>query len=99
MSPQMLAAFILLMSAALVLVGLSRRKPAVNLEERLATFADRPMTLEDQELERSFSDRMLKPMIKGWAIKLGQRSPAKSHEATRIKLAQAGNPSGLGPSE
>lgn len=99
MSPQMLAAFILLMSAALVLVGLSRRKPAVNLDERLATFADRPMPLEHQELERPFSDRVVKPLIKSWALKLGERSPAKAQEKTRLMLAQAGNPSGLGPTE
>jgi tight adherence protein C len=99
MSPQMFAAFILVMSAALILVGLSRRKPAVNLDERLATFADRPMPLEHQELERPFSERMIKPLIKAWAIKLGDRSPSKSHEKTRMMLAQAGNPSGLGPSE
>lgn len=99
MNPQMFAAFILVMSAALILVGLSRRKPAVKLEERLATFAERPMSLEKQELEQSFVERILKPIIKTWAINLGNRSPAKSHEKTRQMLAQAGNPSGLGPAE
>jgi hypothetical protein len=41
MSPQVIAAFILLMGAGLCLVGLSRRKPAISIDERLATFADR----------------------------------------------------------
>jgi tight adherence protein C len=99
MSPQVMGAFILLMGAGLVLVGLSRRRPAVNIEERLATFGDRPASLEQQELEKPFSDRVLKPLIKSWALKLGSRSPAKSHEKIRIQLAQAGNPSGLGPTE
>jgi len=99
MSPQLFAAFILVMSAALILVGLSRRKPAVNLDERLATFADRPMSLEHQELERPFSERVIKPFIKTWAVKLGERSPTKAHDKTRLLLSQAGNPSGLGPSE
>jgi tight adherence protein C len=99
MSPQVIGAFILLMSAALVLVGLSRRKPVVNIEDRLASFADRPVSLEKHELEKPFSERVLKPMIKTWALRLGSRSPAKAHDKTRAKLAQAGNPSGLGPAE
>ena len=100
MSPQLMGAFILLMSAGLVLVGLSRRKPAVSLEERLATFADRStVSLEHRELERPFSERVLKPLIKGWAVKIGSRSPAQAHDKTRLLLAQAGNPSGLGPAE
>jgi tight adherence protein C len=99
MSPQLIGAFILLMSAGFVLVGLSRRKPAVSLEERLATYADRVVSLEHQELERPFSERVIKPLIKGWAIRIGSRSPAQAHEKTRLMLAQAGNPSGLGPAE
>lgn len=100
MSPQVIAAFILLMGAGLCLVGLSRRKPAISIDERLATFADRStVSLERKELEQPFSERVLKPLIKGWAIKLGSRSPAQAHEKTRTLLAQAGNPSGLGPAE
>jgi tight adherence protein C len=99
MSPQVLGVFILLMSAGMVLVGLSRRKPMVSIEERLASFAERPMSLEQQELAKPFSDRVLKPMIKAWALRLGSRSPAKAHEKIKAKLARAGNPSGLGPAE
>ncbi|HEY7035932.1 MAG TPA: type II secretion system F family protein [Thermomicrobiales bacterium] len=99
MSPQLIGGFIFLMSAGLILVGLSRRKPAVSLEERLATFADRTVSLEHQELQQPFSERVIKPIIKGWAIKIGSRSPVQAHERTRLLLAQAGNPSGLGPAE
>lgn len=100
MSPQLIGAFVLLMGAGLVLVGLSRRRSAASLEERLATFGDRTtMTLERQELQQPFTERVLKPLIKGWAVKIGSRSPAQAHEKTRLLLAQAGNPSGLGPAE
>jgi tight adherence protein C len=99
MSPQLVGAFILLMSTGLILVGLSRRKPAISLEERLASFADRTVSLEHQELQQPFTERVLKPVIKGWAVKIGSRSPAQAQEKTRLLLAQAGNPSGLGPAE
>jgi tight adherence protein C len=99
MSPELIGGIVLLMGAGLSLVGWSRRTPAVNLEERLATFADRPLTLEEQELQRPFTERVLKPLIRQWALKLGSRSPSKTQEKIRVLLAQAGNPSGLGTAE
>src|SRR4051812_36567858 len=88
------------MGVGLAVVGLRGQKRAVvNIDERLASFAERPMSLEDQELERPFSERVLKPMIKKWSLALGSRSPAASTEKVRLKLAQAGNPSGMGPVE
>jgi tight adherence protein C len=42
---------------------------------------------------------MLKPLIKRLSLAMGSRSPAKSLEKASLKLAQAGNPSGLGPVE
>jgi tight adherence protein C len=89
-----------IMGVGLTLVGLRGQKRAVvNIDERLASFAERPMSLEEQELEQPFSERVLKPIIKRWAMALGSRSPAASTEKLRLKLAQAGNPSGLGPVE
>jgi tight adherence protein C len=99
MTPQILAIFILLMGAGLILIGLSRRQVPVSIEERLATFADRPVSLEEQELQQPFSERVLKPLIRQWATRLGSRTPAATAERLKIKLAQAGNPSGLGPAE
>src|SRR5690242_17179354 len=96
----MLVVIIGLFGLSLTMFGLSRgRKSVVNLDERLASFADRPVSLEDQELSEPFSQRVLKPLIKGWTLKLGAMSPAKSGEKIRVKLAQAGNPSGMGVTE
>ncbi len=33
------------------------------IEERLATFAERPIPLEQLELQRPFSDRVIKPLL------------------------------------
>jgi tight adherence protein C len=96
----MLIIIVGLFGLSLTMFGLSRgRKSVVNLDERLASFADRPISLEDQELSQPFSERVLKPLIKGWTLRLGALSPAKSGEKVRAKLAQAGNPSGMGVTE
>jgi tight adherence protein C len=100
MSSQLMIVVIGLLGVSLTMIGLSRqRRSVVSIDERLANFVDRPATLEDRELSEPFSERMLKPLIKSWATSLGSRSPAKSSEKVRMKLAKAGNPSGMGVSE
>jgi tight adherence protein C len=102
MSVQMMIILVGLLGASLTMFGLSRgRKTAISIDERLATFgnAERTMTLEERELSLPFSERVLKPAIKTWSNRLGSRSPAKTSEKYKLKLAQAGNPSGMGVAE
>jgi tight adherence protein C len=92
-----------LLGASLTMFGLNRgrSKAAISIDERLASFAttDRPLSLEERELSAPFSERVLKPFFKSWSTRLGQRSPTKSTEKYKLKLAQAGNPSGMGVTE
>jgi tight adherence protein C len=83
----------------MVAVGMNRKKATVNIDERLANFADRPSSLYDQEMSQSFGDRVVKPLVKRWALVLGRKSPAKTLESNRLKIMRAGNPSGIGPIE
>lgn len=100
MSTQMLLIVMALFGASLAMFGLSRqRRQVISIDERLANFADRPASLEERELSLPFSERVLKPLIKNWSTRLGSKSPTKSNEKIRMKLAQAGNPSGMGVSE
>ncbi len=100
MSSQILFLIIGLAGVGLALVGVGKqRRPVINIDDRLATFGDRPKSLEEVDLEKPFAERVIKPMIKGWSNKLGERSPARSTEKMRIKLQQAGNPSGMGATE
>jgi tight adherence protein C len=102
MSVQMMIILVGLLGASLTMFGLSRgRKTAISIDERLATFgnAERTMTLEERELSLPFSERVLKPAIKTWSNRLGSRSPAKTSDKYKLKLAQAGNPSGMGVAE
>lgn len=88
------------LSVLMVLVGLRGRKTtSPELDERLSAFANRAGGIEDDSSKEGFATRVVKPTLKRWSISLGSRSPGASLERTRIKLGQAGNPSGLGPIE
>ncbi len=88
------------LAVAFIILGMrGQRKPSDAINDRLTSFADRPGSTEEQELQLSFAQRMLKPMVKDLSVKMGSRSPAKALERSALKLAQAGNPSGLGPVE
>jgi tight adherence protein C len=104
MTPQMLLLFsgvVVCGALAMVLIGLGRKPKTVNLDDRLAHFAERDdvKTLHDREMEQSFKQRVLKPLIRNWALKLGRLTPAGNNEKLKQKIAEAGNPSGIGPVE
>ena len=88
------------LSIMMLLVGVrGQKKAAPELEDRLSTFANRAGGDSLQESTEGFYTRVAKPGIKKLSLKLGQRSPGASLDRVRTKLAQAGNPSGLGPVE
>jgi tight adherence protein C len=87
------------LGAGMIVLGMKSKRATVIIDERLASFAERPQSLHEQEMSQSFGSRVLKPAFKRWAIMLGSRTPAKTLEAHRLKIMQAGNPSGIGPVE
>src|SRR5262245_12150002 len=72
------------------------------IAERLATFNQRPRSLEEIELQRPFSERVLRPFIRQLADALSRFQHARSKnpketqvrgiEAIQRKLALDGNP-------
>lgn len=90
---------IVLAAIALVLVGLRSQAPAVSIEERLATFAERPRPLEELELERPFTERVLKPLFGTWARRIARFTPKQNTERVRQSLLEAGSPGNLGAVE
>jgi len=70
--------------------------------ERLATFNQRPRSLEEIELQQPFTERVLRPFIRQLAEALSRFQQARSKtpkdnqikgmEAIQLKLALAGNP-------
>jgi tight adherence protein C len=68
------------------------RRDAVSIEERLTQFAERPLTLEELELEQPFYERVIKPMIAGLTRFFGKMTPSQGMEKLRQQLVLAGNP-------
>lgn len=96
------AMLIVMGALGLALVGLGvirQRRSAVNVDQRLATFADRALTANDLDRNLPFADRVIRPLLHKWSQALGAKSSDKSVSKMKAKLAQAGNPSGFGPAE
>lgn len=77
---------------ALLFVLLGRRKSAQSLEERLNELAalGEPISLEELELSRPFSERVIKPMVEK-VLEFAQNMTPQSHlESARQKLELAG---------
>ncbi len=75
------------------------RGNAVTIEERLTHFAERPASLEELELQQSFYDRVIRPMVAGITRFLGRLTPAQGMEKLRQQMVLAGNPYNMGTAE
>src|SRR5918998_1404238 len=102
MSNVYMGILILIVTAlALVLIAVGARMPTkqVTIEERLAAFAERPRALEELELERPFSERVLQPMFRSVTRKLARFTPKANREKVKQLLLEAGSPNNLGATE
>ncbi len=86
------AAFGAFLSLLLIFLGIASRRPADDIEERLIEYGGRPMTLEEIELSKPFSERVLLPMIDASAQFVSRFTPQRTIESTQRKLELAGNP-------
>ena len=102
MSNVYMGVLILVVTAlALVLIAVGARMPTkqVTIDERLATFAERPPALEELELERPFSERVLQPIFRSVTRRLARFTPRANREKIKQLLLEAGSPNNLGPTE
>ena len=85
----------------LVIIGVVLPRRASAIDDRLAEFGavGGPQTLEDIELSLPFSERVLSPVIGRVSRFITSRTPAKTLEATQLKLDLAGRPNNWGPRE
>ena len=82
-----------------VMIGIASPRPADQVEARLLEYGDRLMTLEELELSRPFSERILVPMIRGSSTFVSRFTPQRSIENTQHKLELAGNPNNWSAAE
>ena len=83
----------------LMYFGMRRPSTAISIEERLAQFAERPLTLEELELTLPFRERVLIPMVLKLSRRLARFTPRSNLEKLRQGLLEAGSPSRLGVNE
>jgi tight adherence protein C len=83
----------LMIVAGLVYVGMREDKGRDPLQERLALYSDRelPESLEEVELQLSFRDRIIIPLVKQFANITTKFTPQKQLEMTRKQIEMAGS--------
>ncbi|MBC8099549.1 MAG: type II secretion system F family protein [Armatimonadetes bacterium] len=83
----------LMIVTGLVYVGLREDKNRDPLQDRLAQYGDRelPDSLQEVELQLSFRDRIIIPIVKQIAAITVRFTPQKQLESTRKQLEQAGS--------
>jgi tight adherence protein C len=96
----LIVAVAMLGSIVLLFVGVAAPRSSDRaVLDRLAEYGERTLTLEEIELSQPFSQRIIKPIIKGIAQFIGRFAPQRNIENLRRKLELAGKPYGWGPTE
>jgi tight adherence protein C len=93
------AAIMVFLSVTLIMIGIASPRPADEVEARLVEYGGRPISLEEIELARPFSQRVLLPLVQACARFLGRFTPQQTLESTRHKLELAGNPNNWSATE
>ncbi len=90
---------IVVMAAALVIVGLRNRQEQTPLDDRLNEYISRgeEVTLEEIELSQPITERILVPIIQKVGELTEKFTPQNAIEQTEKKLELAGNPPGIDP--
>jgi tight adherence protein C len=103
MSTTLLLAVVAGFGILLAFVGLARTpssSTAVNVQQRLAAYGgDKPLTVEEIELQRPFSERVMRPAIEKLGSLLSRSTPQKARQDLLNRLELAGRPGNLTPED
>ena len=87
----------------LFFLGLSRTpssNTAINVQQRLAAYGgEKPLMVEEIELQRPFSERVLRPAIERLGSMLSRSTPQKARQDLLNRLELAGRPGNLTPED
>src|SRR6266852_879590 len=102
MSPLVLA-LIAGLGVLMIFIGLAR-SPSTNtaqmVQQRLSVYGgEKPVTLEEMELQRPFSERFLRPSIERLGSLLSRSTPQKARQDLMNRLDLAGRPGNLTPED
>src|SRR5579859_4031859 len=103
MGTTMLLALIVAVGVLMIFVGLART-PQTNtaqmVQQRLSAYGgDKPLTIEEMELQRPFSERFLRPAMEQIGRRLSRTTPQKARQDLLNKLDLAGRPGNLTPED
>ncbi len=103
MTTSMLLAILAAAGVLMAFVGWARR-PAPDtgamVQERLQAYGgERPLTEDEVELQKPFSERFIRPNIERLGKILGERTPEKARIDLQNKLNRAGRPLNLAPQD
>ncbi|MHB8611817.1 MAG: type II secretion system F family protein [Candidatus Dormibacteraceae bacterium] len=107
MSTTLLLAMVVGLGVLMIFIGLARtpsRNTAEMVQQRLSRYGgggveDKPLTLEEVELQRPFSERFLRPAIERLGSMMSRSTPQKSRQNLMNRLELAGRPGNLTPED
>ncbi len=103
MSTTLLLAVVVGLGVLMIFIGLART-PSTNtaqmVQERLSVYGgEKPLTLDEVELQRPFSERFLRPSIERLGSMLSRSTPQKARQDLMNRLDLAGRPGNLTPED
>jgi tight adherence protein C len=103
MSTTVLLAFVVGLGVLMIFIGLARtpsRNTAEMVQQRLSVYGgEKPLTLEEVELQRPFSERFLRPAIERLGSLMSRSTPQKARQNLMNRLDLAGRPGNLTPED
>ena len=103
MGTTMLLGLVVALGVLMIFLGLSRTPSsgtAIDVQQRLAAYGgDKPMTVEEIELQKPFSERVMRPAIEKLGTLLSRSTPQKARQDLLNKLELAGRPGNLTPED
>ena len=103
MSTTVILALVVGIGVLMIFIGLARTpssSTALNVQQRLAAYGgEKQLTIEEIELQRPFSERVLRPAIEKLGSMLSRSTPQKARQDLLNKLELAGRPGNLQPED
>jgi len=103
MSTTMILAFAVAVGVLMIFIGLARTpssNTALTVQQRLSAYGgEKQLTVEEIELQRPFSERVLRPSIERLGSLLSRSTPQKARQDLLNRLELAGRPGNLTPED